>query len=379
MDSQSPQIHVWVPELISSRGGIQRFSSNLIEALTEIVGRNNVQVMAKNDLPSGMDSDFLPRSSGWGNWPLRLRSLAFMMGVIWLGMRERPRLVITTHLNFGIAGYLLKSVTGIPYWCVAHGIEAWNVDRRLSRLGLQKSDLILAVSNYTRQRLLTEQPLKAEHVVILPNTVHGEVMRPGPKPDYLMRRHALTIRNKIILTVARLAEPERYKGYDQVLRALPAVRDKIPDVKYVLVGEGGDRPRIEALIRDLEIRDAVVLAGGVSARELPDYYNLCDVFAMPSKGEGFGIVYLEAMACGKPVLAGNNDGSSEPLQNGQLGVLVEADSVDEIAKELTRVLERTYPLDVLYAPDRLREESLKKFGFVAFKERVANLLEANSR
>jgi glycosyltransferase involved in cell wall biosynthesis len=378
VDKQSLQIHVWVPELISSRGGIQRFSSSLIEALTEIVGRNNVRVMAKNDPPSGMDSELLPRSSGWGNWPLKLRSLAFAIGVVWSAMRDRPRLVITTHLNFSIAGYLLKSLTGIPYWCVAHGVEAWNVDRRLSRLGLQNSDLILAVSNYTRQRLLAEQPLKAQRVVILPNTVHGEVMKPGPKPDYLMRRHALTIRNKIILTVARLAEPERYKGYDQVLRALPAIRDKIPDVKYVLVGEGGDRPRIETLIRDLEIRDAVILAGGVSARELPDYYNLCDVFAMPSKGEGFGIVYLEAMACGKPVLAGNDDGSSEPVQNGRLGVLVDADSVIEIAKELTRVLEGTHPLDVLYAADRLREESLKKFGFVSFKERLSNLLNQRS-
>lgn len=332
--------------------------------------------MAKNDPASEMVSDFPRRSAGWGNWPLRLRTLAFAVGVIWSAMRDRPRLVITTHLNFGILGYLLKSVTGIPYWCVAHGVEAWNVNRRLSRLGLQKSDLILAVSNYTRQRLLAEQPLKAEQLVILPNTIHSEAMKPGPKPDYLMRRHALTIRNKIILTVARLAESERYKGYDHVLRALPGIRDKIPDVKYVLVGEGGDRSRIETLIRDLEICDAVILAGGVSARELPDYYNLCNVFAMPSKGEGFGIVYLEALACGKPVLAGNDDGSSEPLQNGQLGVLVEADSVNEIAKELTRVLEGTHPLDVLRAPERLREESLKKFGFVSFKERLAALLES---
>src|SRR5207248_1608633 len=115
-----------------------------------------------------------------------------------------------------------------------------------------------------------------------------------------------------------------------ILRALPAIRREIPDVRYVLVGEGEDRARIETLVRELNLFGVVILAGGVSPRELADYYNLCDVFAMPSKGEGFGIVYLEALACGKPVLAGNGDGSSEPLQNGKVGLLLDADDVDQI-------------------------------------------------
>jgi len=182
----------------------------------------------------------------------------------------------------------------------------------------------------------------------------------------------------VILTVARLAEPERYKGYDQILRALPAIRAEIPGLKYIVVGEGEDRTRIEGLIRELNVCDSVVLAGGVSQRELVDYYNLCDVFAMPSKGEGFGIVYLEALVCGKPVLAGDRDGSSEPLQNGNLGTLVNADDVPQIASNLIRILREHGGSNGergMQDGQRLREETLRKFGLQSFKERVANLLE----
>lgn len=369
------QIHVWMPELVSKRGGIQTFSRCFVEALTDIVGRDSVSVMAKNDpRPSLESQQTFVRARGWGSWPSSVRSLIFFPGIIWRAMRDRPRLIITTHLNFGIAGYILKLISGIPYWCVAHGVEAWDLDRKSARLGLLKSDLVLAVSRYTRERLLKEHLLKAQQVVILPNTIHGEAIRPGPKPNYLMRRHAFTVRNKIVLTVARLAEPERYKGYDQVLRALATIQRDMPDVRYVLVGEGEDRRRIEALIRDLDICDLVVLAGGVSGKELADYYNLCDVFVMPSKAEGFGIVYLEALACGKPVVAGNSDGSAEPLQDGRLGVLLDVDDVAAIGSTLTSILNGNYPLPAIYSPQYLRDESLKRFGFESFKARLRSLL-----
>src|SRR5262249_41470875 len=130
----------------------------------------NVQVMAKNDL-SRTDPDKTPAPvRGWGNWPPSARSIFFLFGIIRAALRDRPDLIVTTHLNFGIAAYILKLLTGTPYWCVAHGVEAWNLQRRLARLGLLKADLVLAVSDYTRQRLLSEQPLRRDQIRILPNT-----------------------------------------------------------------------------------------------------------------------------------------------------------------------------------------------------------------
>ena len=147
----------------------------------------------------------------------------------------------------------------------------------------------------------------------------------------------------------------------------------------MLVGEGRDRGRVEKLIKSLGLASFVTLAGSVPQPELADYYNLCDLFAMPSKGEGFGIVFLEALACGKPVLAGNVDGSSEPLQRGQLGVLIDPENVGQIAESLIAILTKTYPLPILYQPEELRRNAINAFGFERFSAEVAHQLSTFER
>jgi glycosyltransferase involved in cell wall biosynthesis len=171
--------------------------------------------------------------------------------------------------------------------------------------------------------------------------------------------------------VARLAGEERYKGYDQVLRALPAVRRVVPNVHYILGGKGRDKPRIEALVHELRLEDVVTFAGYIPDHELCGFYNLCDVFAMPSKAEGFGIVFLEALACGKPVIAGNKDGSVDAVMNGKLGVLVDPDNVAEIADALMLVLTKRHPLGILQDPQRLRAEVIAAYGYARFVEILA--------
>jgi glycosyltransferase involved in cell wall biosynthesis len=257
---------------------------------------------------------------------------------------------------------------------VAHGVEVWNLKRRAHIQALRAAQHIFAVSSYTRDRIIQEQNLSLEQVRVLPNTIQPNAFHPGPKPEFLLQRHGIAPRKKVILTVARLADSEQYKGYDQILRALPHVLSRVPEVHYVLVGEGRDRSRVEKLIASLRLAPSVTLAGAVPQSELVDYYNLCDLFAMPSKGEGFGIVYLEALACGKPVLAGNVDGSSEPLQHGRLGALVDPDNLSQIAECLAAILTHKYPLPVLYQPEELRRCAIKAFGFERFSAEVAHQL-----
>jgi glycosyltransferase involved in cell wall biosynthesis len=288
---------------------------------------------------------------------------------------NRPNLIILTHLNFCPAANWVKRVSGIPFWCVAHGIEAWSLrDRSLIR-GLHNAARIFAVSSYTRARILDEQALDADRVRILPNTFRPEVFRLGPKPEALLARHGISPGKKVILTVCRLSGSEQYKGYDQLIRALPQVLAAVPEAHYVLVGDGTDRARIEQMVRSLGIDRSVTLAGRVSQPDLPDYYNLCDLFAMPSKGEGFGIVYLEALACGKPVLAGNGDGSRDPLQNGSLGVLVNPESVPEIARATIDILNGNYPMPLLYRPAQLRARTIEAFGPERFLAKLRRQLE----
>jgi glycosyltransferase involved in cell wall biosynthesis len=187
----------------------------------------------------------------------------------------------------------------------------------------------------------------------------------------LLKRFGLKPDQPVLLTVGRLEPSEQYKGYDQILRALPAIRRAVPDVRYVIAGRGPDRPRIEALIRELKLEGSVTLAGFVANQELCDFYNLCDVFAMPSKGEGFGIVFLEALACGKPVLAGNKDGSVDALLGGEIGVLIDPDNVAEIADALISMLTRQHPLTILQHSDRLRARVIEAYGYDRFVSHLA--------
>jgi glycosyltransferase involved in cell wall biosynthesis len=181
---------------------------------------------------------------------------------------------------------------------------------------------------------------------------------------------------------------EQYKGYENVLLALPEVLVRFADARYLIVGDGPDRPRIEALARRIGVAENVIFAGYVPNEELPEHYNLCDLFAMPSKGEGFGIVFLEALACGKPVVAGNKDASVEPLLNGKLGRLVDPDSVEQIADAICLTLsgigsqrsdvggrQSDKDKEPQQAPELLRREVIAAFGFERFKERLGGILQ----
>jgi glycosyltransferase involved in cell wall biosynthesis len=118
----------------------------------------------------------------------------------------------------------------------------------------------------------------------------------------------------------------------------------------------------------------VTLTGFVPDAELPDYYNLCSLFAMPSKREGFGIVYLEAMACGKPALAGDRDGSRDALLDGEIGVLVDPDDVGAFGQAAVEVLSGRHPNRLLYDPAALRSRVVERFGPESFRDRLREIL-----
>src|SRR5437588_789928 len=154
MSENQAVVHVWVPELTATKGGIQAFSRDLVEALAIVLGDARVFAFSKNDRGRGKLLARPVEVRGFGKWPVFLRTMFFACGIIWRGLRDRPRLVIVAHLNFAIVGWVLKLLTGTPYWCTAYGIEAWNIGRKVRSLGLRKADLILAISNYTRRRVI---------------------------------------------------------------------------------------------------------------------------------------------------------------------------------------------------------------------------------
>ncbi|MFB2935934.1 glycosyltransferase [Aerosakkonemataceae cyanobacterium BLCC-F154] len=365
------------PNMFGFKGGIQVYSEFLLRGLQILSPSAEYDVFLKYDRQSSPNSQFLPQTQFhcFGSLPRILQSFWLAFSVLWLSIRKRPSLMISTHVNYSPICYWLKRLFGVRYWVVVHGLEGWNLSHKGQCLALRYADKVVAVSYYTRSRLLAEQQLDESQVVVLPNTFEPSRFQIAPKPDYLLERYGLKAEQPIILTVTRLGKSARYKGYDRILQALVLVKKLIPDVHYVLVGKGDDTPRIKELISELGLSDCVTLTGFVPDEELCDYYNLCDVFALPSKGEGFGIVYLEALACGKPALAGNLDGAVDPLLGGKLGCLVEPDDVGAIASNLLQLLWKSYPNPLLFQRTLLRSQVIQLFAFEGFCSCLRELLK----
>jgi glycosyltransferase involved in cell wall biosynthesis len=261
---------------------------------------------------------------------------------------------------------------------VGHGIEVWRITKPGLRKALISADQLLAVSDFSRVRMADSLGIRPEKIGLLPNTFDADRFQPGPRPVELLQRYGLKGTEPVILTVARLAQTEQYKGYDNVLLGLPEVLRRFPEARYVLVGDGPDRDRVIALARRLGVSDRLIMAGYVPNEELVDHYNLCDVFAMPSKGEGFGIVFLEALACGKAVIAGNKDASSEALLGGELGQLVDPDNPDAIAAAICSALSKTTSTALL-GPGELRRRIVEAFGYEKFRVRLSEVMPGLGR
>jgi glycosyltransferase involved in cell wall biosynthesis len=370
-------IHLWVPNLFEFKGGIQIYLQDVLRTLNDEFPRLSLFVFDKLDSHQPKNSFDFPQVSFLfsGNTPQYWQTLHFTIKLILGALNNRPNLILCGHINFAPVAFLIYRITTVPYWIIVYGTEVWDVQESSKIKALQAANQIISISSYTRERLINEQKISLEKISLLPVTFDADRFKVSSKPYYLLKRYGLQVQQPIILTVGRLSSFDRYKGYDQILKSLPKIRHEIPNIHYILVGKGDDRPRIEQLISQLNLQECVTLAGFVADDELCDHYNLCDVFAMPSKGEGFGIVYLEALACGKPTVGGNQDGAIDALCQGELGALVNPDDVEAIAKTLIQILQGTYPNSLLYEPELLREKVIERFSVQQFNQTLSNLIK----
>jgi len=243
-----------------------------------------------------------------------------------------------------------------------HGIEAWQCPGALHQLAVEAADLVLCVSRYTRASILSWAALSPERVCVLPNTV-DENFTPG---DGSVLRSELGLAGKrIILTVGRMDHRERYKGHDRVIAAIPRLVGQGHDVAYVVVGEGDDRERLAALAEAAGIAERVIFLGPVTLEQLRDAYRMADLFVMPSTGEGFGIAYLEAMACGTPALGLRAAGAVDALADGDLGTLTSE-------RELPAAISDNFVKPK--SPSALAEAVRGRFGPAMFATNVENAM-----
>jgi len=358
-------IHIWVPGIREGSGGIQAFSRVYVQAIREAYPWADIRVFVKNDAPAADDPlrRLGVRFHSMLEYPPGLRTLALVVTGLVMGLWQRPRCAVATHLHFLPALRMLHWLRGIKVMAVLHGIEAWNQRDSLRVWAMRAADHLMAVSHHTRQVVIDSYGIDPAKISVVPNTFDTERFTPGPKPEHLLQRYGLKPDQPVLLTVSRLALSERYKGHRQVLIALEEVRRQFPEVRYLIVGTGDDLPSLQSAANARGLQDAVILAGHVPGEELADHYRLCDAFVMPSSKEGFGIVFLEAMACGKPVVAGHLDGSVDALDGGRLGVLVDPNDAGQIAKAVCQVLSRQPEQALWHQPEALRNAVVEQFGY----------------
>jgi phosphatidylinositol alpha-1,6-mannosyltransferase len=322
-----------VTDAFGGHGGIAQYNRDLLASLAACDWLGEVVVLPRQGtvsaatLPCGVRQ--LP--------PVKSR-LAYSLAALRAARAHgRIDVVFCGHLFMAPLAAAIARLVGAPLWIQVHGIEAWEELSALHRWSVESAALVTSVSRHTRRRLLAWVGIDPARVKVLPNTV-DQRFRPGPKPAYLLERHD-GHGKKVLMTVSRLAASERYKGHDRVIRSLPRVLSEHPVTIYLVVGDGDDRPRLEALAAECGVAEQVRFAGRVPPDELPDYFRLADVFVMPSTGEGFGIVFLEAMATGIGVIGANQDGSLDALCDGALGTLVQPEGCEELASAIGNALD----------------------------------------
>lgn len=319
-----------VGDAFGARGGIARYNRDLFTAL----GSTGAEILILPRLGDAADAA-LP--AGVRQWPATFGKLRFSLASLWAAWRFRPiDVVFCGHVFMAPLAVLLARLAGARCWLQAHGTDIWSDRRDAVRRAIEAADQVTTVSRGTRQRLLGWVDMAPERVRVLPNTV-DERFVPGPASPVLRERLKLGP-GPILLTVGRLAASERYKGHELVFAALPALRARFPGLVHVVAGDGDDRARLEACAAELAGDGAVRFLGYVPDEELPDLYRLADLFVMPSSEEGFGIVYLEAAACGLRVIGGTGGGSGDAVPDTRVGELVDPADPAGLAEAAARLL-----------------------------------------
>ena len=350
-----------VTEAYGGRGGIARAARDFLDAMA-----NDDRVAAIDVLPRSVTDDV-------GRLPSKVRQLSavgsrfgYSLNSL-LTLTQSWDVIFCNHIYMAPLGALLARLSGAKLVIQVHGIEVWGKIRGLRRAALEAADWIVSVSRDTRARVLRQCDTAPETVLVIPNTVSA-AFEPGD-PEAARAKFGLAA-HPILLAVGRLSAHEQYKGHDRVIRALKALLPNHPNLLFLVAGDGDDRSRLETLVAQASLNDHVRFLGQVPQKDLNDLYNAADLFALPSTGEGFGIVFLEAMAAGTPAIGLAIAGAKDALADGDLGFCV---TEDQFADALGKVLSQLISPSAITG-QALANEVHQRFGKPVFETSIHTLL-----
>jgi phosphatidylinositol alpha-1,6-mannosyltransferase len=334
------KIMLFTLQTFSSTGGIQKMTRTLGHSLAEIAKKSNWEFW----MYSAYDAyyDLMPQYLSAQHFrAFNGNKLAFVLRSVKNGVESDT--VILSHINLSLVGLIIKILNPkCKVFLVAHGIEVWRPVSFIKKALLKRCDKVLCVSNYTKHQIIKWHRLEPDKCTVLNNALDPFLDLPEQfkKPEYLLKKYNLTSENPILLTLTRLAATEQYKGHEQVINVIGKLKEKFPVIRYILAGQydANEKVRIEELITINNVQEHVILTGFIKENELPDHFLLADLFVLPSKKEGFGIVFIEALACGLPVICGNADGSVDAIRNGELGIAIDVENLSALERAITEHL-----------------------------------------
>jgi len=331
---------IFTYEIFPKLGGIQKYIYKFAQVCGKEMGSENVVVVPFSGKYE--KNPYFKIMQILTVFPWRIKFLLGKLFMRFLLKKYRFNLVVFNHITFAYFGKLVQKLK-VPYFVIVYGIEVWRELSNAEIEFLQKASLVISISEFTKN-ILIERGIEESKIKVIHYGIDTDKFKPV-KGDKLKKVFS---GGSVLLTVTRLSASERYKGYDRVIEVLPKLKEDFSDIKYIIVGDGDDKTRVIQLSQRLNVKDAVILAGVITDEDnLVEYYNLCNVYVMPSEfsisknriiGEGLGMVYLEAAACGKPVIAGKGGGCQEAVKDGVTGFLVDPNNLEELYNAIYKLL-----------------------------------------
>ena len=344
-------------EAFGGAGGIAQYNRDLVAALNEDMSVTKIDIIVRKiSRPIeqvGSKVELLNKAS--------LKKIKFI-SKCFRSVSADYDLIICGHINLLSIGLILKIVSNSPIVLLAYGIEVWssNFSRKIF---LKFVDSIWVISSFTKKRMNLWARLADSSYQLLPNAINLKDYCLGEKRKDLVARYRLK-NKKVILTLGRLVRSERYKGHDEILDLMPILLKENSDLVYLVAGSGDDEERLRSKASIMNLGSHVVFTGYVEEKEKADVIRLADAFVMPSSGEGFGFVFLEALACGIPVVGSAIDGSKEALLDGALGELVIPTERESLKNAILKTINKNKEIP----------EDLSYFSFENFSLRVNKAL-----
>lgn len=357
----------------SLTGGIEKVCRSVNRVLYDLSEEEIVQstVYSMYDKNTDRDSRYLSKEQfkGFGGKRESFVVQSFLSGL-------KADVIILSHIHLINIVYFIKKIH--PHkkiYLLAHGIEIWKKLSDAKLKMLNQLNKIICVSEFTAQKIMDMHHIPTDRIEILNNCLDPfyHLSNQFEKPQNLLDRYQLNREHLILFSLSRLSSSEKYKGYDHTIELLPKLLESYPNLVYLLAGkwDTAEKNRLDDLITKNNLQNYIKMIGFIDEAELTEHFLLSDLFILPSKKEGFGIVFIEAMASGLRVIAGNKDGSVDALRGGALGVLVDPDDQQEILTSICSLLRH---VQTQQEKKSLRKKCIQAFGYQQYLQSMRDLL-----